>query len=147
MGFRSLEMKIMNDEFNNNNRPVIQHFAAKPKPFKYVWKENSGCCGLPKKLGITLALDKYAAFGGSDDERLSSKLDEQLLLVENSHGSTIFVDCNSLTVDDLKGKALRAHRLEDYLRGGFTRKKLKHDFMLTPGAVMAKREVFEKENF
>lgn len=141
--FRDFELIVVDDGSTDNTKEVVEHFSRRDDRVVYLWQENSGGPASPRNTGIKQSKGNYIAFLDHDDEWMTTKLEKQVHLFEESPAKTGFVGCDYLVMAGLKGATKSEYRLPEYANGMLFESLLRRDFIKTATVIMVKKKVLE----
>jgi glycosyltransferase involved in cell wall biosynthesis len=91
-------MLIIDDCSTDNSAEIIERYVKQDERIKMFKTEcNSGAPVKPRNIGIQNAQGRVIALLGSDDPRLSDKLERQLLLFNNVNVAVVFSNYEKIT--------------------------------------------------
>lgn len=105
--YQNIEIIVVDDGTTNNNNETL---CEKFEKLKYIKIENSGGPAKPRNIGILQAKGKYIAFVDDDDLWLSTKLEKQVVILENNpdfglvHSCCEVIDENGIKKDEIIGR-------------------------------------------
>jgi teichuronic acid biosynthesis glycosyltransferase TuaG len=105
--YHNIEIIVVDDGTPNNNNEVL---CKKTNKVKYIKIENSGGPAKPRNVGIREAKGKYIAFVDDDDLWLPTKLEKQVIVLENNpdfglvHGCCEVIDENGIKKNEIIGR-------------------------------------------
>ena len=78
IGFENLELILVDDNSTDSSRDIVEKFAKKYENIIYYFsRENHGCPGFGRNLGVEMANSEYIMYCDNDDE-YDSELCEKL---------------------------------------------------------------------
>lgn len=105
--YQNIELIIIDDGTPNTNNEVL---CEKFDKVKYIKIENSGGPAKPRNIGIREAKGKYIAFVDDDDLWLPTKLEKQVVVLENNldfglvHSCCEVIDENGIKRNEIIGR-------------------------------------------
>lgn len=149
-----LQVIVINDGSKDNTGYIIEKFiGVQGRPIEYLTKNNEGLCKT-LNLGIELANGKYIAFIASDDMWLPSRIEEQVLFLEqNNNIGLVFSDAYFMRYDnpttikysDYKPR-IKKHFLNSIQNRNIYEALLVENIILSL-TVLIRKECFEKVGF
>ena len=89
--FTNWELLIIDDDSNDTSIEVIEKYCAKDKRIKLILNKNSsGLPATPRNIGINNATGRYIAFLDCDDMWCSSKLENQIALINDDKVAVVY---------------------------------------------------------
>lgn len=135
--YRDFELIIIDDGSTDKTRSLVESYQD--ERMSYLYQENQGI-SLARNLGIEKAKGEWVAFLDSDDEWLPKKLEKQNYFSQNHshiqiiHGDEIWIR-NGVRVNPMK---------KHQKSGGWIFEKCLKLCLISPSAVMIKKELFSK---
>lgn len=96
--FKDWEVLVIDDCSTDNSALIVKHYCEIDQRIRYFKTDfPSGSPALPRNIGIRNAKGRYIAFLDSDDVWLPNKLEEQLLLFNDSQIAIVYSNYEKIT--------------------------------------------------
>ncbi len=143
--YKDFEIIVVDDGSSDNTREVVAGYASRHAQIRYVWQENKKQAAA-RNFGIQLAKGEYIAFLDSDDTWMSTKLGQQVVIL-NQEASVGMVYCNQLLAVD-NGDPGRLRYKQGWLSSGNVFKDLlRRRFYCSTQTVLVRRAVLDQVGF
>lgn len=132
--FKDFELIVVDDGSTDNTKEILASYRGR---IKTIMQENKGVSAARNK-GIVSSSGSYIAFLDSDDKWLPGKLETQLEFFKNNPDALI---CQTEEMWVRNGRRVNPGKRHKKVSGFFFEKSLEL-CMVSPSAVMMKRELF-----
>jgi glycosyltransferase involved in cell wall biosynthesis len=137
--YKEIEIIVVDDASTANNQSVIDSFDFEIKYHRFETNQGGNIC---RNKGVELSNGKYIAFLDDDDVWLQTKLEQQLILMQENDIDLSYTGKNIITVDEnLKEK----NRRYSFAKPKFTSLKksiMYKNFIGTTSSIMIKKDKF-----
>lgn len=141
--FQDLEIVVVDDASTDNSEEIVKNFSN--PNIKYHRHESNRGANAARNTGISIAKGEYIAFNDSDDEWLPTKLEKQVIIIENTEDDIGIVYSGFYQIIGNVKSYVPSVSIKK--KDGNIYKSLLYGNFVTTQTVLIKRECFEKVGF
>lgn len=139
--YQKFEILIIDDGSQDNTRKIMEEYSKKDDRIRLLYNEHNLGVAATRNKGIELAKGFYICFLDSDDMWVSTKIEEQIQVLEDMNAD--FVYTSYRMIDDNGNECYESFKVPKYVNF----KDLLKFNVIGCSTVMIKKEIVNKYNF